>query len=66
VIWHAAQSPTLPENLRKYLTSAFALRADEATIHIITRPYLFGRGETIALAVLLLPLPTPPGGSPPP
>ncbi len=57
VIWHAAQSATLPENLRDYLASAFALRADEAKIHVLSQPYLFGRGETIALAVLLLPLP---------
>lgn len=64
VVWHAVQSPALPENLREYLASAFALRADEATIHILSHPYLFGRGETIALAVLLLPLPTPSGGPP--
>jgi lipopolysaccharide core galacturonosyltransferase RgtB len=65
VVWHAAQSPTLPENLREYLASAFALRVDEAKIHVLSQPYLFGRGETIALAVILLPLPPPPEGPPP-
>jgi lipopolysaccharide core galacturonosyltransferase RgtB len=65
VIWHAAQSPTLPDNLREFLAGSLALGADEAKIHVLSQPYLFGRGETIALAVLLLPLPTPHGDLPP-
>lgn len=57
VVWHAAQSPTVPEELRDYLAEAFDVQPHEEMIHTLTHPYLFSRGETLSLAVLLVPLP---------
>ena len=56
VVWHAAQSPTVPEDLHNYLVDTLGVRVDETMITTFSHPYLFSRGETISLAVLLLPL----------
>ena len=60
VVWHAAQSLTLPDELRSYLASAFAVTDIAAEPRVLRHRYLFARDETLDLAVLLIPLPRPP------
>lgn len=63
VVWHAAQSPTVPEELRGYLAEVFGVQPDETMIRTFTHPYLFSQGETLSLAVLVVPLSLPQNGS---
>ncbi len=56
VVWQAAQSVTIPEDLQTFLENTYKIRISDYPVHYLERPYLFARTETITLAVLFFPL----------
>jgi 4-amino-4-deoxy-L-arabinose transferase-like glycosyltransferase len=60
IVWKAAESVGLPTGLATFVEKTYNIRAGDYPISYLEHPYLFARTESVTLALLLIPLATPP------
>jgi lipopolysaccharide core galacturonosyltransferase RgtB len=60
VVWQTGSTMSIPADLQDFLEKTYHLQIADYPIHYLEHPYLFSRGETVTLAVLIFPLTVPP------
>jgi hypothetical protein len=55
-VWQSGPTIGIPTDLKDFLINTYGIEAADYPVHSLQQPYLFSRGETVTLAVIIFPL----------